>query len=241
MVSFLIYGKRERSNHYISITGLFHLENQAGEPNLGNGMENDEKLISGNKPDWERAGKITGILTMKIFLLRHATPNWSRKDIPYDIPPGPELIARGEVEAQALAVFLKLEGVTRLYHSPFERAARTAQIVAAANGIPCIEENRLAEWRGTDEHESQVRARMSSVFESVRQESTKLGPIGLVSHGGPIAALLLELGFPYDELAPYRKMFDTTNPLPPAGAWKVEKATEEDGWDFQLVFTPKMD
>ncbi|MFT3895324.1 MAG: hypothetical protein QM730_27175 [Anaerolineales bacterium] len=67
-----------------------------------------------------------------------------------------------------------------------------------------------------------------------------MGPIALVSHGGPIALLLLELGLSPDELAPYRTMFDTTNPLPPAGAWKIERANGKDGWEFDLVFTPTM-
>lgn len=177
---------------------------------------------------------------MKIFLLRHATPDWNRKDIPYDIPPGPELSPKGEAEAQALGDFMKLEGLKKLYHSPFERAARTAKIVAAVSGIPCIEEKGLAEWRSIDEPEIQVRTRMSSLFERVAQESIELGPIGLVSHGGPIALLLLELGFSHDELAPYRKMFDTTNPLPPAGAWKIEQIPGEEDRKFQLVFTPKI-
>ena len=176
---------------------------------------------------------------MKILLLRHATPDWSRKDIPYDILPGPGLSSKGEAEAQTLAEFLKLEGLKKLYYSPFERAARTAKIVAAAYGIPCIEDKGLAEWRSVDEPETQVRARMSSLFERVAQESINLGPIGLVSHGGPIALLLLELGFSPDELAPYRTMFDTTNPLPPAGAWKIEQIPGEEGWKFQLAFTPK--
>ena len=177
---------------------------------------------------------------MKIFLLRHATPDWSRKDIPYDILPGPELSPKGVAEAQSLGEFMKLEGLKKLYHSPFERAARTAKIVAAVSGIPCIEEKGLAEWRSVDEPEIQVRTRMSSLFERVTQESMELGPIGLVSHGGPIALLLLELGFLPDELAPYRKMFDTTNPLPPAGAWKIKKVNDKDDWDFQLVFTPNV-
>lgn len=175
---------------------------------------------------------------MKIFLLRHATPDWSRKDIPYDILPGPALLDQGEAEAQALAEFLKHEGIAKVYYSPFERAARTAKIVAAVNGISCLEEKRLTEWRGVDEHEAQVRVRMSSIFEHAAQESTELGPIGLVSHGGPIALLLLELGLSAEELAPYRKMFDTTNPLPPAGAWKIEKVDDEGDWNYQLVFTP---
>ena len=177
------------------------------------------------------------ISKMNIFLLRHATPR-IRKDIPYDILPGPELSSKGEAEALALGEFLKLEGIRKVYTSPFERAARTAQIISEINGIPCHEEKGLAEWRGVDETEAQVRRRMSSTFERASRESLELGPIGLVSHGGPIAVLLLELGFPQDELAPYRKMFDTTNPLPPAGAWRIKKVTEEDDWDFHLVFTP---
>jgi broad specificity phosphatase PhoE len=175
---------------------------------------------------------------MKIFLLRHATPDWSRKDIPYDILPGPELLPKGEKEAAALGEFLKPEGIARLYYSPFERSAKTARIIAAANGIPCVEEKGLAEWRGVDEHEAQVRARMLSIFQRAVNESVEVGPIGLVSHGGPIALLLEELGMNREELAPYRKMFDTTNPLPPAGAWKVEQVSGNDRWGFQLFFTP---
>jgi broad specificity phosphatase PhoE len=177
---------------------------------------------------------------MKIFLLRHASPDLSRRDVPYDILPGPELIFKGEKEAQALAEFLKPEGVAKLYYSPFERSARTAQIVAAANGIPCIEEKGLAEWRNVDEPEAHVQARMSSLFAHAAKESEGLGPIGLVSHGGPIALLLLELGMSKEELAPYRKRFDTTNPLPPAGAWKVEQVPDEKRWKLQLVFTPNV-
>ena len=133
---------------------------------------------------------------------------------------------------------MKLEGLKKLYYSPFERAAHTAKIVAAVNGIPYVEEKRLAEWRGADEAETQVRRRMSSIFEQAAQESMELGPIGLVSHGGPIALLLLELGIPKAELEPYRKMFDTTNPLPPAGAWKVEQVADQTEWKFELIFTP---
>ena|SRR6266487_3211232 len=177
---------------------------------------------------------------MKIFLIRHATPDWGHSNVPYDIHPGPMLTPKGEKEAQALAEFLKSEGVVKLYYSPFERGSRTAKIVAAANGIPAIEEIGLAEWREVDEPELSVRQRTHVVFERVARESEELGPIGLVSHGGPIALLLLELGMNNDELGPYRKMFDTTNPLPPAGAWKVEKISGDHKWSFQLAFAPKV-
>lgn len=177
---------------------------------------------------------------MKIFLVRHARPDWDRKDIPYDILPGPALLPQGEKEAEALATFLKSERVAKLYYSPFERSAKTAKIAATINDIPCIEENGLAEWRGVDESEAQVRERMLSIFERAARESEVVGPIGLVSHGGPIELLLLALGMDKEELAPYRKKFDTTNPLPPAGAWKVEQVDGEHKWNFQLAFTPSV-
>jgi broad specificity phosphatase PhoE len=104
--------------------------------------------------------------------------------------------------------------------------------------IPAIEEKGLTEWRNMDEPEVRVRERMRSVFERAVTESEEIGPIGLVSHGGPIALLLLSLGMDTHQLAPYRKKFDTTNPLPPAGAWKVEKVDGENGWGFELAFTP---
>ena len=177
---------------------------------------------------------------MKIFLVRHARPDWDRKDIPYDILPGPALLPQGEKEAKALAEFLKAEGVVKLYYSPFERSAKTAKIASAINDIPCIEEKGLAEWSGVDESEAQVRERMLHIFECAAKESEDVGPIGLVSHGGPIELLLLALGMDKEELAPYRKKFDTTNPLPPAGAWKVEQVPDNDGWKFELAFTPNV-
>jgi broad specificity phosphatase PhoE len=177
---------------------------------------------------------------MKIFLVRHATPNWGHTDIPYDIPPGPALSPKGEKEAEALAGFLRSEGVVKLYHSPFERCARTAGIVSGVNGIPSVEEKDLSEWREVDEPEAHVRERMISLFERVVKESEEIGPIALISHGGPIALLLLELSFDKDELASYRRKFDTTNPLPPAAAWELERGSGEEDWNFQLAFLPKV-
>jgi broad specificity phosphatase PhoE len=149
------------------------------------------------------------------------------------------LTDKGEKEAEALAVFLKQQGLVKLFHSPFERAARTARIVAALNGIPAVEEPGLAEWRAVDEPESQVRLRMVSAFQQAARESADGGPTGLVSHGGPIALLLLELGIQREELARYRTMYDTTNPLPPAGVWQVEQEDGEGGWRFEMVFRPE--
>ncbi|HET9910491.1 MAG TPA: histidine phosphatase family protein [Anaerolineales bacterium] len=177
---------------------------------------------------------------MKIFLVRHATPNWNHTDIPYDILPGPLLSPKGEREAEKLAAFLKSQNVVKLYHSPFERAAKTAQIVAFMNEIPCVEETRLAEWRMQDEDEIRVRARMKTAFDESFTEAAETGSLGLVSHGGPIALLLQELGIDPDELALYRTKFDTTNPLPPAGVWEVEQNEKDNSWNLRLQFIPSL-
>ena len=149
------------------------------------------------------------------------------------------LTLKGEQEAEALAEFLKSQGLVKLYYSPFERAAKTAQIVAARNGITAVEEPGLTEWRMANEQESRVRQRMVTIFQQAAQESRDGGPTGLVSHGGPIALLLEELGIQHHELAKYRTKFDTTNPLPPAGVWEVEKRADEETWRFGLVFWPE--
>ena len=180
-----------------------------------------------------------GTAILEIFLIRHASPDWNRADIPYDIPPGPPLSSKGEKEAEALAAFLKTQGVVKLYYSPFERSVRTARVISALNGIPCMEDKRLSEWREVDELETQVRERMSSIFDRAAKESAEIGPIGLVTHAGPVTFLLQELGIDPDELALYRKMFDQPNPLPPAGAWKAEQDPGEYSWNLKLEFIPK--
>lgn len=174
----------------------------------------------------------------KIFLVRHATPDWNLKHIPYDIHPGPPLSLKGEQEAEALAAFLKAQGAVKLYYSPFERSARTAQIVSTRNKIPSMEEIRLAEWRAVDEKESKLSERMSLVFDEISRESADIGPIALVSHGSPIAFLLLALGMKKDQLTEFRKKFDGSNPLPPAGVWAVEWNEEDKTWDLNLTFIP---
>src|SRR5918996_661752 len=134
----------------------------------------------------------------KIYIARHASPDLTLKDIPYDTHPGPPLSPKGEKEAEALAEFLKAQGVVKLYYSPFVRSARTAQIISVRRGIPCVEEKRLAEWRKVDEQGDKVTERMRLVFDDMARESVVIGPVALVSHGAPIALLLLALGMEKD-------------------------------------------
>ena len=176
----------------------------------------------------------------KIFLVRHATPDSNFKHIPYFIYPGPPLSSKGEQEAEALADFLDAHGVVKLYHSPFERSSRTAHIVSMRNDIPGIEDIRLTEWRSEDEKAEKVSERMSLVFEEVSRESAIMGPIGLVSHGGPIAALLTTLGMEKELLSQFRKKFDGSNPMPPAGVWAVEWEDSNQLWNLDLIFVPSI-
>ena len=135
---------------------------------------------------------------------------------------------------------MKTVAIVKLYYSPFKRCARTAQVISALNEIPCVEDIRLSEWREVDETEADVCERMISVFEQAEKESAEIGPIGLVTHAGPVAILLQGLGIDPDDLARHRKMFDKPNPLPPAGAWKAEKDSGDDSWNFKLEFIPKV-
>lgn len=172
-----------------------------------------------------------------VYLIRHARPDWSRTDIAYDVPPGPPLTEQGKEEALALGGFLDTEGVRKLYYSPLERSAHTAQIAAAVAKVPAVELADLAEWR-KGETEADIQARLWPVLEAALDESTNCGPLGLVSHGGPIACLLKQLGIEPGKLETHRRMFDHSNPLPPAGAWVVQRNGGGEGWDLNLVFTP---
>lgn len=174
---------------------------------------------------------------MKIYLARHATPDWSRTDIRYDVPPGPPLTAQGEAEARQLGEFLREAGVKKIYASPLERTQRTAQLAAEAVGLPVITEELIAEWR-RGENETEVASRFSGFWERICAESEQLGPIVLVTHGGPIKVMLLNLGLPRATVDEYCRKFDRGNPVPPAGVWLAANASCETPWQLELVFTP---
>ena len=79
---------------------------------------------------------------------------------------------------------------------------------------------------------------MSLVFDDIARESAVIGPVALLSHSAPIAFLLLALGMEKDTLALFKKKFDGSNPLSPAGVWAAEWNEEAKTWDLKLAFTP---
>ncbi len=177
----------------------------------------------------------------KLFLIRHASPDWNRPDLPYHIPPGPPLSPQGLAEAGALASFLQTTGVQRLLTSPLERCMHTAQIVSAATGAPWQVVDGLREWQ-PHENKEIVLARARPVVEQAWhdvQANGAGGPIALFTHGGPIMALLSALGIDDVTLETLR-IYDHRNPLPPAGVWQVSPTGlgQDADRDLRLVWVP---
>lgn len=172
--------------------------------------------------------------TETIFLIRHGTPDWSRSDLPYHLPPGPPLTEKGKAEALALAAFLKSASVQRLVSSPLERTLYTAQIVAQSLEIPLLVDDRLMEWQ-PGETPAEVLGRARPVFEQACQDCEAGRPVGLVTHGGHIAVLLQMLGMDDQTLKANRK-YDFGNPLPPGAAWQVRR--NGGSWQLTLAFIP---
>jgi len=173
-----------------------------------------------------------------VYLIRHATPDWNRTDLPYAVPPGPPLTPQGVDEAMQLGYFLREAGAAQILTSPFERAMHTARIAAGVAGVPMEQEAGLTEWR-PDEKADAIRARVWPVWERARDLSQQAGPVALITHGGPISFLLEELGLAKNVLEQHKRRFDRNNPLPPAGVWKAALPAPDAAWDLQLAFVPE--
>jgi broad specificity phosphatase PhoE len=175
-----------------------------------------------------------------LYFVRHATPDWSRTDIPYHLPPGPPLTPQGEREAAQLGEFLRAMGVRQLWHSPLERCARTAAIAAEVAGASLRLDPRLAEIR-PEEKPAGVLARIWPVWVEASEASLSGDPLALITHGGPINLLLAELGVAAKDLTHYQNKFDRRNPLPPAGAWRALRPAPDGPWSLGLAYTPTAD
>lgn len=174
--------------------------------------------------------------TEKVYIIRHASPDWTRNDIPYHLPPGPPLVKQGLEEAHALGSFLKEAGVSLLLTSPLERCQRTAEIAsreanATVQVIPELMEIQPGEDR---EH---MRRRLMPVFERAAEESHCNGAVALVTHGEPTAVLLRALGMSEERLGKQR-IFDHGNPLPPSGAWEAVRPDSQPGWNLRIAYLP---
>jgi broad specificity phosphatase PhoE len=172
-----------------------------------------------------------------VYLARHGTPDWTMKDIRYDVPPGPPLVEKGEREARQLGEFLRSAGVRTVYASPLVRAQRTAELAGDVAGLPITVLDNIAEYR-REENDDAVFTRFVASFAAAAEEAAANGPVALVSHGGPVRVMLERLGVSSDHVWHYRRQFDHQNPLPPAGAWELSRYGSEP-WEARLVFSPQ--
>ena len=179
-------------------------------------------------------------MLMSIFLIRHATPDWSLKDIPYHLPPGPPLTSQGRAEAYSLGNYLAQASLRQVYASPLERCQQTARIIAELTGAPLETLPALIEWQPGDT-DAVALARIWPAFELACHVSEQTaGSVALVSHGGPIGVLLTALGMDAEALKAYRSTYDHGNPAPPAGAWEVNREPGSASWSFCLAFVPEI-
>jgi len=121
----------------------------------------------------------------RFVLIRHGESIWNgeRRIQGNQDPP---LSPRGRRQAELLAARLHahLPKAAAIYTSPLRRAAETAQVVGAATGLsvihePDLREMRLGQWEGKTVAEMQAAHPGADLV--------------LVSHGGPIKALVCQV------------------------------------------------
>ena len=174
-----------------------------------------------------------------LYLIRHATPDWSRKDLPYELPPGPPLTDLGLAEARALGFFLAERHPGPWFTSPLERCLRTAEVASQQAGAPTLQvAPELAEIR-PGEPEDDVRQRLNEVLETALASIKNGNAPLLFTHGGPVALLLESLGMDPKEVNSQR-IYDRGNPLPPAGVWQARREVPDGSWQLELVFCPQI-
>lgn len=166
-----------------------------------------------------------------LFLIRHGEPIRD-SSIPYTTLPGPNLAERGRVEAAQAAAFLADKGIEQLFVSPFARAAQTAAVIVEQLGIahtitPLVQEH------GPQEQFAQVRARIAELIAAADDSPHRR--VGIVAHGSPIRAALLELS--NDKIDLSKHVYMGGNPAPTCGIWHVQ-FVDEHTRRFELVFKP---
>ena len=151
---------------------------------------------------------------MIIYLIRHATPD-RNTGMDYHKLPGPPLNGQGEREARELAARLAHCDIQRIYSSPWTRAAQTALTIGAELGLSVELRGELGEWQ-SDDTEERVAKRVQTLLDLPGR-----GNVALVSHGWVIRAALRLYGIDEGVLAQHCRRYDTENPLPCAGVWRV--------------------
>lgn len=90
--------------------------------------------------------------SVRLILVRHGLTEWNTSG-KYQGHTDISLSSQGDKQAQALAVRLSHENITRVYSSDLMRARQTAERIAAYHSLPVITDPRLremsfGEWEG---------------------------------------------------------------------------------------------
>lgn len=167
-----------------------------------------------------------------LYLIRHAAPDLSQS-IVYHTPPGPDLSERGRAEAAQAAAFLRDRGLGHLFVSPFARTTQTAEILVESLNLP-VTFTALAQEHGPREHFDEVRGRIRELLGAA--DDLPHSAVGIVAHGSPIRAALLELS--KDKIDLSRHVYPGGNPAPTCGIWHVQ-LVDDTTRRFELAFMPK--
>ncbi|MBP1465565.1 histidine phosphatase family protein [Candidatus Chloroploca sp. M-50] len=166
-----------------------------------------------------------------LYLIRHGEP--ARKaDVPYQTLPGPDLSPRGREEARQAASFLATMGLEHLFVSPFARTTQTAEVLVEYLNIP-VTFTGLVQEHGPHEPFEQVRERLRELLAATQDSPYQR--IGLVTHGSPIRALLLEMSSEKIDLS--KHVYAGGNPAPTCGIWHIHRV-DEHTQRFELIFRP---
>ncbi len=166
-----------------------------------------------------------------IFFIRHGQPV-QNSSVPYQVLPGPDLAERGRVEARQAATFLAAKGLEQLFVSPFARTTQTAEVLVDLLGIPTTF-TALVQEQAPNEPLDTVRVRIRELLAGLADSSYQR--VGIVTHGSPIRAALLELS--NDKIDLSKHVYHGGNPAPTCGIWQatfVDASTRQ----FELVFKP---
>jgi 2,3-bisphosphoglycerate-dependent phosphoglycerate mutase len=166
-----------------------------------------------------------------LYLIRHGEPIRD-PSIPYNTLPGPDLSPRGREEAAQAAEFLRDKQLEQLFVSPFARTTQTAEVLVDRLDLPAVF-TALVQEHGPQESFEKVRARMAELLAAA--SDSPYTRLGIVAHGSPIRAALLELSNEKIDLS--KHVYSGGNPAPTCGIWHVQ-FVDEHTRRFELVFKP---
>jgi broad specificity phosphatase PhoE len=164
----------------------------------------------------------------EVYLVRHGSV-YNPQNVNYGCKPGFPLSERGVREARSAAEFLADRNIEIVYHSPLERCAQTASIIADAIKVPVVESGELVDW-GEDESLRDVQARINTLWMTLYAQPCER--IAIVSHRDPLKALML--GLSGGKLANVYK--PEVFRIEPGWVWLVRPGT--DGATFENVHSP---